>query len=698
MCDGKLASKRDVVILSIKPKRPDYPSSQKLVPVSELLQEWDKLDAYYRGQLLKLTKSFTKSAQKDKDSKHRHRKNSRHASPNNEKVNSKHSNHSNSKSSCPVSKKNNKSSLSSDQFTELFGDENLFSPTADTNNNSSNRHHNSHHNSSSKNSNKLLHSRSLNSLFDEDELLDNDLLPAPPPSSRSRSISSSRKSSLTSVNGNLVVSIPVLSVQQQRDNYRSGNKNSKRLSKYFSDDDNDSSGVSEDSLSEDDEPDNYLSVPRDNFKVQYGTKQKTRVALLEESTGRGSPRLIVPIHVAPYKPPTAQGLNGVQIQKILYHKNDKINYASPTTTTARTPDKPPDSTLSLSSSVSLTKSAKVSSENSPVSTISPSPVCNRTSTTVSPPSGDSNNNATPKPAASQSPPDFASPKSDQGYKSSSSTSSSSSGKLSSPPINSTTGNPQKLKRPISLTENYSSSHSSSSSSGYGKKQRLGSSSSSDSSPSPSAYNFLPVTSSNYAFSSLSTASSYSSSTSSLNGDAFMENDHHNHHHQHNNKSPSRSRHSSTSSTTSSSSSRFSATADNAIEAGTNSKSSSTNNSGSPPSSNPNSKQKLNIINKNPSFVKPPSTANNSSSSSAGDHSVFLAPAAVSITDRIIKKASRPQPELIERQRRRRMESNQRKSYALQKGDEHEERESIDLSMKSFEMIWNVPLLSPLRSP
>lgn len=733
MCDGKLASKRDVVILSIKPKRPEYPSCQKVVPVSELLQEWDKLDAYYRGQLLKLQKSFSKSNNSKSSHHHNSRKNSsRHSSPNNQKVNK----HNNQKSSYPVNKKLS-SSLSSDQFTELFGDENLFSPAsgvggADTNNNSNRNHH--HH--SKNKSNKLLPSRSLNSLFsddddDEDDLSLDELPPPHPPHHKS-----SRKSSLSSVNGNLVVSIPVLSVPQ---NYN-------KRSKYFSDEDDEDneSGVSEvdddnDNCHHTENEENFLSVPRDNFQVQYGIKQKTRVALLEH-TGNVSPRFIVPVRVAPYKPPAAQGLNGVQIQKILYHKNDKVNYASPTTTTARTPDKPPDNN-SASPPITL-KSSKVSSvNNSPVnSTVSPRSGTTQVGITVTP--ALDNNNATPKQTASRTP-ELASPQSDQGYKSSSSTSS----KLSSPPVNvnSTTGNSSssgnhnypppssqqnKLKRPISLTESYSSTYGGGA---HGKKQRLGGGGSSDHGGynpldrSPSGYNFTSVTSSNsstnsgnFAFSSLSSthSQSKSSSCSSLfDGDDLMTP-------QDTHQSPlnnHRSRHSSTSS--SSSASRLSMNnlnnppsqeKDNSVEK-------SAANYSSPPNSK-NSHKKLNVINKNPSFVRPPSTSTSSTSSSTNstsssssnsanagggsggasgvdrDHSVFLAPAAVSITDRIIKKASRPQPELIERQRRRRMESNQRKNYALKMGDEHEERESIDLSMKSFEMIWNVPLLSPLRSP
>lgn len=599
MCDGKLSSKRDVVILSIKPKRPEYPG-QKYVLVPELLQEWDKLDAYYRGQLLKLTKSFTKSKETKSSSK-----SSRHSS-------SKHKSSSHSKK--------NQSVQSVDQFTELFGDENLFSDGADSNNN---RRGDGRHISSHKSS-KLFPSRSLNSLFDDDgDSCDEGLLPAPPPpQSRSRSISSSRKNSLTNVNGNLVVSIPVLSVQQPR----GGDQFKKRLSKYYSDGESDSeSGVSEDESDSGeplepcrDQKSNFLSVPRDNFKVQYGTKQKWRVALVDKPTG-----YIVPIRVAPYKPPQAQGLNGVQIQKILYHKSDKIQ-VSPTTTTARTPDKPPNTTFP-----SPSLKPKVASE-SPLNTISP-----RSS---GPSPAPENNNATPKQSASQTPPDFASPKSDQGYKSSSSTSSS---KLS-PPVSST----QKLKRPVINPE----------SSYISKKPRLGSSSSSSSdhhSDRSPGYPFSSLTTPSSTFTSLSTASS----SSSIHSD----------HHDGDSPHQYRSRHSSTSSS-SSSSSRVNNAHDNAKE------------------SSP-SKQKLSIIPKNPHFVKPPT-----------DNSVFLAPAAVSITDRIIKKASRPQPELLERQRRRRQEQNQRRTYAAEKGVEHEERESIDLSMKSFEMILDIQLLSPLRSP
>ncbi|CAL8072443.1 unnamed protein product [Orchesella dallaii] len=597
MCDGKHSSRRDVVILSIKPKRPEYPINQKVVPVSELLQEWDKLDAYYRGQLLKLTKSLNKS------NKH---KQSRHS--NTPKVSNNHNNKHNKSS--PVNKKHS-SSLSSDQFTELFGDENLFSPTADTNNNS--RH----------NKNKLLHTRSLNSLFDEDS----DNFSPPPPPSRIG------KNSLSNVQtNNLVVSIPVLTHPGDH-----CNKHHRR--KYASDDDDDDdSGSGEEEDDEDEEEDNFLSVPRENYQVQYGTKQKTRVTLIE--TGNVSPRWIVPIRVAPYKPPTAQGLNGVQIQKILYHKNDSSNFASPTTTTARTPDKPPDNPTTASAPT--VKSIKVT--ESPVSTVSPQSTS--ASTTMATPSGDNNNNATPKqPLSASQTPELSSPPSDQGGSkkivSTTAPTTTMANKLSSPPVNSTTG--QKLKRPNMETSPASGYTASKVNNGHlnGIKRPKTEDNHAVSGYNSSVNNFTPVT---------STSSTYPGGSGGVDDPA--END----------RKGSR------------------ATGIKGEETTSPTK-----------------------FNKNFSFVKPSSqstTFSSSSSASSGDSpgAVFIPPAAVSITDRIIKKASRPQPELIERQRRRRQESNQRKSYAMQKGDEHEERESIDLSMKSFEMIWNVPLLSPLRSP
>lgn len=442
----------------------------------------------------------------------------------------------------------------------------------------------------------------------------------------------------STVNGNnLLVSIPVLSVQNP-----CGDSIYKQ-SKYYASDD-DESGVSdvEDRPEQPDrkqprereDTENFLSIPRDNFQVQYGTKQKTRVTLLE--TGNVSPRWIVPVRVSPYKPPTAQGLNGIQIQKILYHKNDSVNYPSPTTTSAKTPDKPPDGLMCAPPP--LTKTVKVSS-NSPVSTVSP-----RSATiTATPPS--ENNNATPKQAASQTP-ELSSPKVGVANKKSPTTgmNMTNSTKLS-PPVNSTSASGQKVnKRPTSLG---SESHTSS----YGKKPRLGETGPTDNS---SRSFFMPVTStsSTYSF------SSSSSSSSSICSDT-SENEHYS-------SSFSSSKHGHGSS----SRSKAMETAEIATD------------------SIAASPKKLA---KNSPFTKPSPVAN-------GDQAVFIPPSAISITDRIIKKASRPQPELIERQRRRKLESNQRKSYAMKMGDEHEERESIDLSMKSFEMIWNVPLLSPLRSP
>lgn len=332
--------------------------------------------------------------------------------------------------------------------------------------------------------------------------------------------------------------------------------------------------------------------------------------------------------ISPYKPPTAQGLNGVQIQKILYHKNDSVNFASPTTTTARTPDKPPDNVHNPSPSIN--KSAKASTNNSPVSMVSPSPRNTPSATRLTSPVCD-NNNATPKQSAAQTP-ELSSPKSDQG--SVKSVSVSSSGKLSSPPVNSTTGSTT-LKRPGSLD--------SQSTYGYAKKQRI----SPETASTPTGFANMPVTSS----SSSQQATSLSDVTKDNRG----------------------------------------------LYSRVNGKESNCNGNRKLPNTPEKnvSPKKLNIINKNPPCLKQGTGTEKDNQSGAA---VFISPAAISITDRIIKKASMPQPELVERQRRRALESNQRKSYAMQKGDEHQEKEAIELSMKSFEMIWNIPLLSPLRSP
>jgi hypothetical protein len=46
MSNGKRVLKSDVVILSIKPQRPEFTPDKKLVPVRVALQEWDKLGIY----------------------------------------------------------------------------------------------------------------------------------------------------------------------------------------------------------------------------------------------------------------------------------------------------------------------------------------------------------------------------------------------------------------------------------------------------------------------------------------------------------------------------------------------------------------------------------------------------------------------------------------------------------------------------
>jgi hypothetical protein len=267
MSDGKISPKRDIVILSIKPKRPEYPPDKKYVLVKESLQEWDKLDAYYRGQILKL-KSLSSSKNK---SNHQHRSSSRKSS---------------SRSSSRSSKKFSRRPAAGTQLTELFGDENI----------------------------------PLDDLGSGDEYLSDHEITL-------LKKSSSRKS---------------------REKSRDVSKKSKKSSKVTIQLD------SEGGENEDEEDDNYLSVPRDNFVIEFAISAKKRTPLHRPETCH-SPNFLDPIKVERYKPPAAMGFNGVHIQKILYHKTDGVIHTSPTTTSATTPEKPPDhhETSSSSSSPSL---------------------------------------------------------------------------------------------------------------------------------------------------------------------------------------------------------------------------------------------------------------------------------------------------------------------------------------------------------
>lgn len=276
MSDGKGAVlKSDVVILSIKPRRPEFKSDKKYITVKLALQEWDKLDAYYRGQIIKL-KNINKALEA--------------------KLLCPKSVSRDRKKSSSISGKRRSSTSSGYQLAELFGEDNVTNHSDEENKRPPDRHR-----------------------------------------------SSSRK-----------------------------NRDSKKTEKI------------KPAKVEDKDDENYLSVARDNFVIEFAIGEKKRTPVHRPDP----PGLINPIKVEPYKPPLkAIGFNGVHIQKILYHKTDgNVQHTSPTTTTASTPDNkgleieftpPSHEKSSLSSTKNANASGKGNIESCNVSggnSTSPAPV------------------------------------------------------------------------------------------------------------------------------------------------------------------------------------------------------------------------------------------------------------------------------------------------------------------------------------
>lgn len=139
---------------------------------------------------------------------------------------------------------------------------------------------------------------------------------------------------------------------------------------------------------------------------------------------------------------------------------------------------------------------------------------------------------------------------------------------------------------------------------------------------------------------------------------------------------------------------------------------------SPPNKKPATERDLLLREKMP----PPPDRHFSHSVSSG-RPILTKHSCLSITDTIIKKGKELPQELKERERRRKMESLKRRTYAMQKTHEQSLMDSVDVSMKvsiifefvlifgficsfthfhlffqAMEMIWTIPLLSPIRSP
>jgi len=253
MRDGKKSGKRDMVILSIKPVRPDYPSTQKFVAVKQVLQDWDQLDAYYRGQLLKYgIKSADQGPLTESESTYlQSAANKLHGASTNDRSRSR------SKGSTKTSK--NSRSRGKHDLKELFGDENIPSRKQvnnpvllDENNNSDNT--------------KTQHRKTLHEHHDEKESIALDC----------------DDKFIQNVTGDILI--------------------------------------------------NFLSVPREDFKVKVNLGSKQRSPLDPPVTPL---KLLDPIKVNQFTPPVPIGLNSVHIQKILYHKNSYgcTPTSTPTTTT-----------------------------------------------------------------------------------------------------------------------------------------------------------------------------------------------------------------------------------------------------------------------------------------------------------------------------------------------------------------------------
>lgn len=216
MSDGRRAAKSDVVILSIKPRRPEF-SPKKHVPVKVALDEWDKLDAYYRGQILKLKHKVKSEAKKSDKSSSNNQGNKDHKKS----------------SSLP-----RRRSTSGHQLTELFGDENIpfghhqdeGDPSHQGGSDEENRRPIEHRHRSSSKKHRDGHKTKIKS---------ENLFTTPPPKSQEK--------------------------EKEQDD---------------KEDDN-----------------NFLSIPRDNFVIEFVLGEKKRTPIHRPD----SPGFISPVKVEPYK-------------------------------------------------------------------------------------------------------------------------------------------------------------------------------------------------------------------------------------------------------------------------------------------------------------------------------------------------------------------------------------------------------------